>query len=471
MKKKLLALVSLVLSLILLTGCGISFIFSGDETEDEYTTTINGIPLSDYTIIYSDKEPGYNARAAQYIKEQIKERTSISLNVKTDSAIKTWKYEIVVGETNRDISKELDPDTRGLQFAITSNDKQVALEGDKFVIAAAAYYFVNTYITSDEFNATVPNEVSICEPITEEAKNYIYLIGDGMGVYQTKLFSDVELPSKNNFSDNEDIFYGYMLPYQGFAETYSLSGVTDSAAAGTALATGYKTENGNVGMYNALYDVPSLTELAGSLMMSTAVMSTDAQVGATPAAFSAHAPDRDMGDTITETQNALVDAYGTIIKCGYGSEYDEDSVDGIEDDLLEVLDALDDNENGFFMMYEEAHIDKHSHGNDMESTFLAVLRFTQIIGTVMEYSFYNPDTFVIITADHETGDLRPDDSGKLAYNSGNHSGADVPVFAYGEGAEVFHGETINNIQIPKTIAAFWGVENFGHPELEGALTK
>ena len=453
----------------MLGGCGTPLFANGEKPKS--AATINGAPLSEYTIVYSDKSDGYTARAAEYIREQIKERTALELDIRTDSAIKTWTYEIVVGETNRDISKKLNPETEGLQFAITSNDKQVALEGDKFVIAAAAYYFVNTYITSDEFNVTLPNDVKICEPITERADKYIFLIGDGMGVYQTKLFSDVKMPTENNFSDNETVFYGYMLPYRGFARTYSLSGVTDSAAAGTALATGYKTENGNVGMYNAIENVMSLTELAGSLMMSTAVMSTDAQVGATPAAFSAHAPDRDMDDAIAASQSELIEAYETIIKCGYGSKYDEDSVDEIEDDLIEVLSVLDDNENGFFMMYEEAHIDKHSHGNDMESTFLAVLRFNQIIGIVMEYAFYNPDTLVIITADHETGDLRPVDLGRLAYNSGDHSGADVPVFAYGEGADVFHGQTVNNIQIPKTIAAFWGVADFGAPELEGALVK
>ena len=123
------------------------------------------------------------------------------------------------------------------------------------------------------------------------------------------------------------------------------------------------------------------------------------------------------------------------------------------------------------MMYEEGHIDKHSHNNDIEKTFLALLRFNQVIGTVMEYSFYNPDTFVIITADHETGDLRPDESGNFKYNLEKHSGADVPIFAYGEGAEVFEGKTVSNVQIPKTIASYWGVTKFGNAELEGPLTK
>ena len=45
----------------------------------------------------------------------------------------------------------------------------------------------------------------------------------------------------------------------------------------------------------------------------------------------------------------------------------------------------------------------------------------------------------------------------------------VPIFAYGYGAERFNGKTIVNAQIPKTIAYFWGVEDFGDPKIAGAL--
>ena len=112
-------------------------------------------------------------------------------------------------------------------------------------------------------------------------------------------------------------------------------------------------------------------------------------------------------------------------------------------------------------MYEEAHIDKHNHDNDMEDTFLALIRFNQAIARFMEFAFYNPDTFVLITADHESGGLVLGEDGMLKYTTEEHTSADVPVFAYGDGAELFDGKTIENIQIAHTIASFIGVTDFG----------
>ena len=80
---------------------------------------------------------------------------------------------------------------------------------------------------------------------------------------------------------------------------------------------------------------------------------------------------------------------------------------------------------------------------------------------MMEYTFYNPDTFLLITADHETGDLYEGEDGKLAYHSDDHTAKDVLVFAYGDGAELFDGVSVENIQIAHTIASFMGVTDFG----------
>ena len=112
-------------------------------------------------------------------------------------------------------------------------------------------------------------------------------------------------------------------------------------------------------------------------------------------------------------------------------------------------------------MYEEAYIDKHCHDNNKEATFQALLRFNQAIGVFMEYAFYNPDTFVLITADHETGKLLPSSKGGYSYGTTNHSSYYVPTFAHGYGAELFESVIIENVQIPKTIASFWGVNDFG----------
>ena len=133
----------------------------------------------------------------------------------------------------------------------------------------------------------------------------------------------------------------------------------------------------------------------------------------------------------------------------------------IEEYINSMLSTLDDNENGFFLMYEEAHIDKYCHNNDMELAFKSVIRFNQAIAVFMEYAFYNPDTFVLITADHETGDLFPNSEGVLQFHDTNHSGSNVPVFAYGDGAELFNGQKVENIQIAHTIAHFMGVDDFG----------
>ena len=105
--------------------------------------------------------------------------------------------------------------------------------------------FVDTYVKWGDFEATVPNTVTVAEPIVKEAKNFIVMIGDGMGVNQTLLFDYME--NNVEYSDGEDMFYGYYLPYIGTSRTQSLSGITDSAAGGTALATGYKTYNKFIG--------------------------------------------------------------------------------------------------------------------------------------------------------------------------------------------------------------------------------
>ena len=84
----------------------------------------------------------------------------------------------------------------------------------------------------------------------------------------------------------------------------------------------------------------------------------------------------------------------------------------------------------------------------------------------MEYAFYNPDTMILITADHETGDLRPGEDGALSYNREEHSGADVPIFAYGMGAESIDKKTVENIEIAKLFASLMGVESFGDPSDE-----
>lgn len=430
---------------------------------------INNVSLAKYAIVYSEKELDYNLRAAEYIQSEIKARTGLELPIHKDSEV-TADYEIVVGETNREVSTKLNAETTGAQFALMAAGKQVALEGDYFLIAAAAYYFVNTYITGSEFNAKIPKEPTICEPIMEDPDNFIIMIGDGMGFNHTKLPEQklMALNSADGFSDAEEIFYGYLLPYQGSARTNSLSGITDSAAGATALATGYKTLNKHVGMLPDGSQLKNLTELANELGKATAVMSTEVNTGATPSGFSAHVMARSDSVGIQASQEVIKQA-GTIIRCNF----DVYNGEGVQTQLLPAIDetfsALTADEDGFFMMYEEAYIDKHSEKNDLLNTFAAVIRFNRAISYVMEYAYYHPNTFVLITADHETGGITPDDTGTFQYTTESHTTSDVPIFAFGKGAEVFDGANTENTQIPKTIAKIWGVADFGDPTQPPAL--
>ena len=460
-------LLALVLALILLlagfTACAKttdSLIDpSADNTsadnapENTASSSLNGVDLKDFVIVYSDDDSAYSKRAAQYIQNMVKTRTGLELKLAEDDAAAA-QYEIVVGETSRPISSRLDPVVGKAQFTILAEDNAIALEGEYFVIAAAAYYFINTYVPKADFEAQIPKQVSTLDPIVKKATNFILMIGDGMGVNTTRLFEVMD--NRIAYGDGEELFYGYYLPYQGTARTRSLSGTTDSAASGTALATGTKTLNGYLGRNKDGKDLLSLTELAAQQGKSTAVMSTEVQTGATPSAFSAHASDRNSSDEILASQQITVDTYGTIIDCGY-DYYDEAGVTKLRNAITGNLDKLDDNKKGFFMMYEEAYTDKHNHANDKEMSFSALVRFNQAIGLVMEYAFYHPNTFVLITADHETGGLTED----FTYTSDNHTGEDVCVFVHGNRGDYFHNISVDNTQIGQAFATFMGALEFG----------
>ncbi len=470
-------IIALIIAIAIVISVVLIFAFCGKkdtptEPPIEYMNqpTINGVALGEFSIVYDEQGLDYNKRAAEYIKNTAQARYGLDLAIVDDDSASN-AHEIVVGETSRAISASLNEETSGLEFSILADGGSVALEGDYFVIAAAAYYFMETYALTDGQISSVSETAEVHEPITKEAKNFIMLIGDGMGVYQTLMFdymkNDVE------YGDGEDLFYGYMLPYMGYSRTDSLEApkyITDSAAGGTALSCGYKTFNGYVGLNRGREPVQNITELANELGMSAAVMSTEAYTGATPASFLVHVGSRHNETDIIKEVFAAREQYGTIVECDF-DYYTTKYMGVIENKVTDVIGKVSANENGFFLMYEEAHIDKHCHNNEMDKVFDAVVRFNQVIARFMEFAFYNPETAILITADHETGELLPDESGNLAFNSEEHSGADVCIFAYGHGMELFDGVNIENIQIAHTVAALMGDENFGDQSEYQSLTK
>ena len=122
-----------------------------------------------------------------------------------------------------------------------------------------------------------------------EPKNIIYMIGDGMGINIVETTRDFFVDSLYEGTLAIDL-----VPQVGWQSTYSADAqITDSAAGGTALATGYKTSNGTIAM-DKLDQNPYKTvlELAAEKGKSTGIIATKAVTDATPASFTAHVADR-----------------------------------------------------------------------------------------------------------------------------------------------------------------------------------
>ena len=320
----------------------------------------------------------------------------------------------------------------------------------------------------------------------ENVKNVIYLIGDGMG------FNHLEkTKNERNITLTMDTF-----EIQGASRTRSYTNaVTDSAAGGTALATGTRTYNGGIGVYfydpvDAFTHPKNLTELCMEKGMKTGVITTDETSGATPASFSAHSSDRGNTEDITNDQltsgidliwgaangvatesaanengytyittddemMALTEgsrSFAQFTNTLWNLEQSDENTPNLEQMSMKAIDLLDDTDEGFFLMIEGAHIDKHSHSNDSEAMTEALQEFDETIESVLEYARADGETLVVITADHETGAIVLNDDGSYSFTSGSHSAADVPILVYGSELLIDNGETINNYELPIRIA-------------------
>ena len=324
----------------------------------------------------------------------------------------------------------------------------------------------------------------------EDVKNVIIMIGDGMGfnhLYSTENEYDVDLTIFNGFE------------YYGSQRTRSASAlVTDSAAGGTALATGGKTMNGYIGVYptdplGAIAVPASVTDVAMKYGKATGIVTSDSIMGATPSAFSAHVRDRDLSEDIFAQQvvseidliwgavneivtEAEVNENGKVyvdnltevkaLEPGQksigqfsstsmwkGEKYGTDNPT-LSELAVEAIDLLNQDEDGFFLMIEGAHIDKRSHDQDGEEAMIAVLEFDRTIKAVLDFAEKDGNTLVIVTADHETGGVTPSADGSYQWTKGSHTGANVPCFVYGADSFIENGEVIENTDVPDFAVAY-----------------
>ncbi len=288
-----------------------------------------------------------------------------------------------------------------------------------------------------------------------EIKYVFYMIGDGMGinhVYGAQFYNKATGMGPESIN-----FLGF--PVQTVVTTRSVTSfVTDSAAGGTAMASGFKTNDYYVGVDSDMNPVSSVTEWAKAMGYGTGIATTVGINHATPAAFYAHQGSRNkyadiiddyIGGEVDflagggiyndrkrrlsseELEKKIADSGITILR-GEAMERSED-VDGRllcmgETGLEELLYAVDQDEDdtslsdfvdagidyldghygdkGFFFMIEGGKIDYANHSNDAVGSFNEINDFAAAIDLVLEFYNEHPEeTLIVVSSDHETGGL------------------------------------------------------------------
>lgn len=312
-------------------------------------------------------------------------------------------------------------------------------------------------------------------PKTTIPKNVIFMVADGSGSAQ---FTAASLVRKDQFRIGT-------MPVIGLHTTACFDrAVTDSAAAASAFATGFKAK------YESLSQDPTtgapletVLERAEKTGKVTGLVTTAEFWDATPAAFSSHAGHRrdegvreqvvqhgievivgagqasfgkggvpafddfahKYGYTPIDTRAELDAAKGTHLLAVFAEqERDLDFPEVRLPDLAKwAIDHLADDPHGFFLLIEHEGSDSSSHQNNGPDVRKALASFDETVGVALDFAAKRGDTLVIVTGDHETGGLRVYEtrSGKpaLEWSTIEHTATAIPIFAYGPGAEVFAG--------------------------------
>lgn len=344
-------------------------------------------------------------------------------------------------------------------------------------------------VENDKLQWTDYKEYSLDQ--NAKVNNIILMIGDGMG---------------ENTIKATEIVKGDKLTMQGLKNkthvtTYSQSVTdgyekfTDSAASATALSTGYKTNNGCIGVDKDGNKLETICEYAQKCGMKTGLVDRHYVCHATPAGMVAHNDYRGaykailnemcrsdvnvmLGGgsqyytpTVQETAESNNYKYITTEKELLELTPDDEKVLGmfaydnmknaeLEPSLTtETSKALEllENDNGFFLMVEGSNIDVSAAEMDMEDTIKQVQAFDHTVDYVMNWAEEHPGTLVLVTADHETGGVKlpknataEDINNDCFTSGGDHTNTNVLLFADGaQSAGICKEKLIDNTDIAK----------------------
>ena len=327
--------------------------------------------------------------------------------------------------------------------------------------------FVGCSQPTAQVHHTVMVDSAIEESVTKTPKYIFFMIGDGLGAPQREITEFYLRQMTGNPSAN---LFMNTLDYAGMTRTYSYDTlVTDSAASGTALATGHKTNNDMIGQAPDGSNLKNLVEAAQEKGLATGLISTTRITHATPASFGAHVDHRDKENEIAEQYvesnidffaggglRHFVPQNSTLVSSkrednrdllkefearGYSVftsaeemrdparaireqdkvvalptsshvPYEIDRLNSKQDavSLVEMVDigieVLSKKPNGFFMMIEGGRIDHAAHAHDPAGVIYDTLAFDEAVKRVYDFYLEHPDeTLIVVGGDHETGGL------------------------------------------------------------------
>lgn len=356
------------------------------------------------------------------------------------------------------------------------------------------------YSKKDKLSYTNPVAYPVYTPTYQsdgtkkKVKNVILLIGDGMGLAQIHA----------GWIANHGHLNITMIHNSGFSQTAPANaGNTDSAAGGSAIAIGEKTNNRYIGMGTDNLPRTNLADTLATYGLKNGIISSGDITDATPAVFYAHELDRAMDKAIAKDllsshvdilvgsnqksflenpDHALIsklEAKGyTLSKSlaafkqqNHGKQLvllpDSDTrpvKDGRGDMLVQSLkqtiNILSANKKGFFIMAEGAQIDYGGHANDLKYVVTELHDFDKMVAEALRFADRDGETLVLITADHETGGLTLLDAAAAqgmirgAFSTNDHTNIMVPVYAYGPHSSDFTGTYPNNEIFKKILQLF-----------------
>lgn len=338
-------------------------------------------------------------------------------------------------------------------------------------------------------------------------KNLILFIGDGMGVGTVSAASALLTPPGVPLAMEGAPFIGLMHTWcSDFL-------VPDSAAAGTALATGFKTDRELIGMIPDGTPVRNLFEAARQRALRTGLITTSGLADATPGAFLAHASsryhyDRVLRGALESGADVLIGGdysgkpkawnqppYRHLVEeveefaggLGYTVIREPESLPTSSAPLLALfppradmpiqhgpplakstaraIELMAGGPHGFLLVVESEVIDEAAHNNDITETMAGVREFDDAVAWVLEWAATRDETLVLVLADHETGGPHLLHGGfstervTVRWAHDYHSSQMVPVFAFGPGAEHFSG-VFDNTDVAPRIAALLDLEGF-----------